>query len=306
MANGALAAVTGPPDPDEDEFVDFDPSDVTGTDEIIEAVTPDPLAELRQMATMTKDDAMARLRESRDNLAARRTKQEQGAQTDRWLALAQGMLAPTRTGAFGENVGMAAEGLRGANAQSFQQEEILQAAEEDLMDREYQIAGDYFDSLANLEGFKNNSRARVVGTRIVIDPRQAAAVQDGSMLEADARRVIASIVMLPTGETVNRIETADGVPFEQGGSPLLVVDPKLSPTQAAAQTAATVTAGEAVKTQFDVAKLGMNAIPMVTRLQRSYNLLSSLREDTSGLNEKKCGRLHSGQASVRSSTTTLA
>jgi hypothetical protein len=137
-----------------------------------------------------------------------------------------------------------------------------------------------------LEGFKNTSRARVVGTRPVIDPRQAQAVLDGTLSEAEANRVIASIVMLPSGETVNRIETADGIPFEEGGQPLLLVDPKLSPTQAAAQAAATNTATQSVRTQFDVAKMGMDAMPRLSRLQRAYGLLSTLREDTSGLNEK--------------------
>jgi len=124
MANGALGQAALPPLSEEERqqaLANFDPSSVTGTEEIIAEVQPDPIAELRKMATMTKDDAMARLRESRDTLAKRRTKQERGAEQDRWLALAQGMLAPTKTGAFGENVGMAAGNLRGANALSFEQ-----------------------------------------------------------------------------------------------------------------------------------------------------------------------------------------
>jgi hypothetical protein len=277
---GGLAAVT-----EEEEEV-FDPSAMTGTEEIIEEVKPDPIGELRKMATMTKDDALARLRESRDTLAARRTKQEQRAEQDRWLALAQSMLSPTRTGAFGENVGMAAGQLRDVNAQTFEQEQALSEEEERLLHREYEIAGDYFDSLANLEGFKNNSRARVVGTSTAIDPRQAAAVRSGDMKESDADRVMISTIMLPSGDTISRVETSDGIPFEEGGSPFIIVDPRKVPSQAAAQTAATVTADQAVKERFTVAKLGANAIPMVTRLQRAYGLLQTLDEDTSGLNEK--------------------
>jgi hypothetical protein len=196
------------------------------------------------------------------------------------------MLAPTQTGAFGENVGMAAEQLRGANALTFEQEQAIAEEEERLLHREYEIAGDYFDSLANLEGFKNNSRARVVGTSTAIDPRQAAAVRDGTMRESDADRVMISTIMQPDGTTISRVETTDGIPFEQGGDPFIIVDPRKVPSQAAAQTAATVTASEAVKSAVTVAKLGVDAIPMVTRLQRAYGLLSSLKEDTSGLNEK--------------------
>jgi len=276
---GGLAAVT------EEEEV-FDPSAMTGTEEIIEEVKPDPIAELRKMASMTKDDALARLRESRNTLAERRGKQEKRAEQDRWLALAQSMLSPTRTGAFGENVGMAAGQLRDVNAQTFEQEQALAEEEERLLHREYEIAGDYFDSLANLEGFKNNSRARVVGTSTAIDPRQAAAVRSGDMKESEADRVMISTIMQPDGTTISRVETTDGVPFEQGGDPFIIVDPRKVPSQAAAQTAATVTADQAVKGAVAVAKLGVDALPMVTRLQRAYIELKSLREDTSGLNEK--------------------
>ena len=281
MANGqgALAAVT-----EEEEL--FDPSSVTGTEEIIEEVKPDPIAELRKMATMSKDDAMARLRESRENLAARREKQQQGAETDRWLALAQGMLSPTKTGAFGENVGYAAEGLRGANAQSFEQEETLQKAEEDLLDREFDIAGDYFDALANLEGFKSTSRARVVGSQTIMDPRDQAEIDAGRMRESEGKRVSLSTVMLPSGETHSEIETVDDIPYAEGGQPYSIVDPRKVPSQAAAQKTAEQVALEASKNQFVVAKRGMDAIPMVTRLQRAYTLLQGLNEDTSGLNEK--------------------
>jgi len=277
---GGLAAVT-----EEEEEV-FDPSAMTGTEEIIEEVKPDPIGELRKMATMTKDDALARLRESRDTLAARRTKQEQRAEQDRWLALAQSMLSPTRTGAFGENVGMAAGQLRDVNAQTFEQEAVLAEEEERLLHREYEIAGDYFDSLANLEGFKSTSRARVVGSITVTDPRDQAKVDQGLMRESEAKRVTLSTVMMPNGDTHSEIETVDDIPYAEGGVPYSVVDPRKVPSQAAAQKTAEQVASEAAKTQFLTAKKGMDAIPMVTRLQRAYGLLQGLDEDTSGLNEK--------------------
>jgi hypothetical protein len=277
---GGLAAVTE----EEEEF--FSPAAVTGTEEIIEEVKPDPMAELRKMATMTKEDAMARLRESRNTLAQRRTKQEKRAEQDRWLALAQGMLAPTRTGAFGENVGMAAEQLRGANALTFEQEQAIAEEEERLLFREYEIAGDYFDSLANLEGFKSTSRARVVSSITVMDPRDQEKIDAGDMRASEGKRVSLSTVMMPNGDTHSEIETVDDIPYEEGGVPYTIVDPRKVPAQAAAQKTAEQIALEASKTQFQVAKRGMDAIPMVTRLQRAYTLLQGLDEDTSGLNEK--------------------
>ena len=128
--------------------------------------------------------------------------------------------------------------------------------------------------------FKQTGRARVVGTTIVTDPADQAKVDAGLMLESEARRRYVSTIMLPNGETISRVEEdADGNAFS-------VVDPRKVPSQAAAQTTATSTAAAASKDNFLVAKRGMDAIPMVTRLQRAYSTLQNLTNDTSGLSEK--------------------
>ncbi len=282
MANGALEQAALPPLGEEERqqaLANFDPSSVTGTEEIIEAVQPDPLAELRKMATMTKDDAMARLRESRATLAKRRTKQERGAEQDRWLALAQGMLSPTQTGAFGENVGMAAENLRGANAMTFKQEQAIAEEEERLLTREYAVAGDYFDSLANLEGFKSNTRARVVGLRDVISPADQIRIQKGEITEAEAERNFVSVIMQPDGTTVGRLER------QQDGTPWIMVNPNKDPSQLAAQTTAKNVASLSVQNANKQANDGILMMPAILRLRRAHNLLVTLDENTSGLNE---------------------
>lgn len=280
---GGLAALTLSPEfEEEEEDTSFDVSAATGTEEILAEV--DPLVELRKMATMTKDDAMARLRESRNTLAERRTRQQKGAEQDRWLALAQAMLSPTKTGAFGENVGYAAGALRDVNAQSFEQEQAIAEEEERMLHREYEIAGDYFDSLANLEGFKGNSRARVVGLRDVISPADKIRIANNEITEAQAERNIVSIIMQPDGTTVSRIErqiNPDGTP----GDPWIMVDPRKDPSQAAAQAVATNTATLAVQTANKQANDGIKMMPAILRLRKAHNLLMTLDENTSGLNE---------------------
>ncbi len=302
--DGGLAAATLPPPDDED---DFDPSLATGVDEILQSVTPDPSIDLHKMARTTRDTALQQLRAGQSEFQERRARQNKRAEQDRWFALAQGMLAPTQTGGFGESLGTTAGALRAQSAQQAQIEATHAEEEQRFAEREHEIAGDYFDALGNLEGFKNTSRARVVGTRIVINPNQMDDVKSGKIREADADRVIASIVMMPTGQTVNRIETVDGRAIEEGGDPLIVIDPKLSPTQAAAQKAATETAGLSVRSQADTAKLGVNALPIMTRLQKAYGLLQTLKEDTSGLNEQiRTVAQWAGISEVIDDNTTLA
>lgn len=276
--NGGLAQVALPPD--EDDEGGFDPASVTGVDEILASVDPSPGPDLYKMARVTKDTALEQLRAAQGEFQERRAKQNKRAEQDRWLAMAQAMLSPTKTGGFGENVGMAAGTLRDQSAQQAQVEALHAAEEQRFAEREHEIAGDYFDALGNLEGFKNNSRARVVGSKTVIDPAQADAVASGEMLEQDADRVWANAIMQPDG----KVETSIALDLE--GTPYRVVEPRKDPQQAAAQTAATTGAAAAVTTQFTYAKEGLSVLPMVRRYQRAYQRLSELKEDTSGLNEK--------------------
>ncbi len=276
--NGGLAEVALPPDDDDEEG--FDPASVTGVDEILASVTPSPGPDLYKMARVTKDTALEQLRAAQGEFQERRARQNKRAEQDRWLAMAQAMLSPTKTGGFGENVGMAAGALRAQSAQQTETESLHAAEEQRFAEREHEIAGDYFDALGNLEGFKNNSRARVVGSKTVIDPAQADAVASGEMKEMDADRVWANAIMQPNGT----VETSIALDLE--GRPYRVVEPRKDPQQAAAQTAATTGAAAAVTSQFTYAKEGLSVLPMVRRYQRAYQRLSELKEDTSGLNEK--------------------
>ncbi len=271
---GGLAAATL----DEEEEV-FEPAAMTGIDEILASVTPDPKPDLYKMARMTKETALQQLRAGQSEFQERKAKQNKRAEQDRWLAMAQAMLSPTKTGAFGENIGMAAGALRQQSAQQTEVEALHAAEEQRFAEREAEIAGDYFDALGNLEGFKNNSRARVVGSKTVIDPAQADAVASGEMKEEDADRVWANAIMQPDG----KVQTS--IALDRSGKPYRVVEPKKDPQQAAAQRAAETGAAASVTQQYVHARQGLQAIPMVRRYQRAYALLSTLKEDTSGLTE---------------------
>ncbi len=272
---GGLAAVTPPPDAELEEEDTMSPVAAA----VAEEVVPDPLSELRGMAKMNRDTAITQLRAAQGEFQQRRERQNQRAQQDKWLAFAQSMLAPTRTGAFGESLGMAAGSLREQSAQQAEIEAMHAAEEQRFADREMAIAGDYFDALTNLEGFKSNSRARVVGTTTAIDPADIPAIDAGEMTEAEANRVIVSMIMNPDGTTVARVER------DAQNRPFRIVDPRRVPSQAAAQRVAETTATSATNSAVDQAKVGIQAIPALGRLQRAYGMMEGLTEDTSGLNE---------------------
>jgi hypothetical protein len=300
---GGLAAANL--DDDEDEI--FDPASMTGVDEIIASAAPDVSPDMHRLAAMNRDTALQQLRAGQQEFQQRQARQQKQAEQDRWFALAQGMLAPTQTGGFGENIGMAAGALREQSAQQAVIEEKQALQHQKFAEREADIASDYYDALENLSGFKSTSRARVVGNNIGTDPRQEAAIKAGTLREEDADRVLLSTVMLPEGKTITRVETLGGVPLEKGGEPFRIIDPKKDPAQAAAQKAAVVTADQAVRSQVDVAKLGVSALPVMIRLQKAYSLLQTLKEDTSGLNEQiRTVAQWAGISEVIDDNTTLA
>jgi len=131
---GALAAATLGVDPDEED----DPS-ILGLTEVpgaLAAVAGQTPARLPTQSTrrvkMTDSAAMERMNTARQRLVDRLAKTE-ADKSSQWLAMAQGMLAPTQTGGFGESLGKAA-GL--VNAVRSEKRKRLTAIENDLLDAE--------------------------------------------------------------------------------------------------------------------------------------------------------------------------
>lgn len=127
---GALAAATLGADPDELE----DPSLIDVPGALKEAITPSYLPTRSRGATakMTDSAAMERMNTARQRLVDRLAKTE-ADKSSQWLAMAQGLLAPTKTGGFGESLGKAA-GL--VNVVRSEKRKRLTAIENDLLDAE--------------------------------------------------------------------------------------------------------------------------------------------------------------------------
>jgi len=112
---GGLAAIAGVPlrsDDDDDESI---------TRELVESAKPDPVRDLRKRMKINRDQAMTSLRSAREAILSQRADP-----AAKWFALAQGMLAPTRTGGFGESLGATA-GLLGIERKERRATEIAQA-----------------------------------------------------------------------------------------------------------------------------------------------------------------------------------
>ena len=122
-----------------------------------------------QLIIRNRDDAMARLRAGQKGIAERRAQQQKRDKSAKWLAFAQGMLAPTQTGSFGESVGATA-GLMGQEMELARQHEGERIEEEMLLaGQEQDIYDDYIDQLqteARLQkGYTGEySRTRPIGT----------------------------------------------------------------------------------------------------------------------------------------------
>ncbi len=109
------------------------PAPAVDPQEIVERTTdPREGQSLTSMILMNRQSAIDRLRATRQNLASRRDDAREQERRDRWLAFGQAMLSPTRTGAFGESLGIAAGTLREERARSAQAEAAFAAQDEAL------------------------------------------------------------------------------------------------------------------------------------------------------------------------------
>lgn len=171
---GALAAVASPEEEEEEtEELSLAPMEVSASDPGISG--------LREMATLNRAGALARLRAGQERISGRRAERQKEDERARWLALAQGMLAPTRTGGFGESLGQSAGLLRQEAERRRRGEEEMIEMEMNLADQERGIESDYIKSMAGLMGGEAALRPTTVGTENLVphpdDPTQFAYVQ---------------------------------------------------------------------------------------------------------------------------------
>ena len=122
------------------------------------------------MIMKRREDALERLRTGQEAIAERRAQRQKEDEQAKWFALAQGMLAPTKTGGFGESLGATAGLLRQEQEMSRQGMGDIVAEEQVLAKQEADVEEDYIDQLqaqARIEKTPNLgefSRPRPIGT----------------------------------------------------------------------------------------------------------------------------------------------
>lgn len=176
---GGLAAVTE----EEEEVV----TPALAPSQIVERTTGvGPSTSIRDMILQNKQANIDRLRQTRENLAERRASSEKRHEQDRWLAFAQAMLAPTRTGGFGESIGTAAGALRGESARLAEARAGFAEEETAITGAELAAEGDAINQLIQLE----RASARTTGQTTVGGPEAAVHPDDIGESPANQRMVL--------------------------------------------------------------------------------------------------------------------
>ena len=125
---------------------------VPTVDKLIEEAMPDPMPETkprstRELIDIHREQQLQKLRGGQERIAARRAEMQKKDEQARWFALAQGMLAPTKTGGFGESLGTTAGLLRQEQEMSRQGMGQLLEEETALSERESDLESDYIAQL---------------------------------------------------------------------------------------------------------------------------------------------------------------
>jgi hypothetical protein len=223
--SGGLAEAVGVDD--EDSYGDANSDGTVGGSGALDAAAsqrtvgdalPDSLQASVQAARKVNQSAyeraIARLRSGQEALLAMKPEDK----STRWLALAQGMLAPTKTGGFGESVSNSAGLVRQqqelTNKEALERQLALQRINEQEAGAENEYAKNEIDILGKEAGYQvGQARARVLGSYNAIVKAGIEAANLG--LDPSTDHVVRySEVLMPGGETVRHLSEADGKPIE--------------------------------------------------------------------------------------------
>lgn len=126
--------------------------DLDVSEEIVERTThPGAGQTLTGIILQGRQDALDRLKAGQARIEERRARQQKQAQQDKWFALAQGMLAPTQTGGFGESVGTTAGLMQQQSQMAANQEMALEEQEMESQARQDEIEAQMIDQLLEQE-----------------------------------------------------------------------------------------------------------------------------------------------------------
>ncbi len=122
------------------------------SEEIVERTTnPGAGQTLTGIILQGRQDALDRLKAGQDRIEERRVQQQKRAQQEKWFALAQGMLAPTKTGGFGESLGTTAGLMQQQSQMASQQEMALEEQGMESQARQDEIEAQMIDQLLEQE-----------------------------------------------------------------------------------------------------------------------------------------------------------
>ena len=192
MANGqgGLAAVT-------EEEVMSSPEPSLDVSELVERTTsPEPGQSISSLIMQHKQENMDMLREGRARMAERRASQQKANNRNKWLSLAQGMLAPTQTGSFGESLGTSAGLLRQQSELRAKHEAGFADEAQDYDAAEIAARGEEINQRISMEkaGRSGFSQTTVGGPEAAVHP------DDIGKDPANQRMVLAQAYQDPTAE----------------------------------------------------------------------------------------------------------
>lgn len=160
---GGLAAVTGPPAEEEEPLLTVD--------EIVDRTTnPGAGKSLTQLIMMNQQSAIDRLRQGRTQIAERRDRQRASDESSRWLAFAQGMLAPTQTGGFGESLGATAGLLREEQGRAAEHEAYYDEQLDANVNQEIAIEAKAIDQMLSMAGHANRAKGIHGAIQTMVNP----------------------------------------------------------------------------------------------------------------------------------------
>lgn len=106
---------------------------------------------LTEIILQGRQDALDRLKAGQARIEERRVQQQQRAQQEKWFALAQGMLAPTQTGGFGESLGTTAGLMQQQSQMASQQEAAIEEQAMASQTQQDEIEAQMIDQLLEQE-----------------------------------------------------------------------------------------------------------------------------------------------------------
>jgi hypothetical protein len=231
----------------------------------------------RALNKMTYEKALERLKVGRDALMAMNPQDK----SSKWLALAQGMLAPTRTGGFGESVSTTAGLLRQqqelTNKSDMDRQQALQEINKQEADAEAGYAERDIDLTEKEATQATQARARMLPSYngIVKSGDQAAKLG----LDPSKDHVVrVDSVMDPSGNVTTKLSTLEGE--------VLDVAVSTNPETVSGTTTAREEAEGATGTHLRNIDAAVGAMAVAPKIKDAYRILAKIKANggkTSGL-----------------------